>query len=149
MSDHSSGALTWSTAPGLVILLWIGGALAGVWFTLLTLAHADPAGRVLAVVATIGLLLTALFTTRARPRLRADADGITVRGLIGSRHTPWPLVQRVRVITIRRFGLRRSTLEIDTETADGTEQLVVLSRIDLGAEPEDVLAELGAYRPGR
>ena len=55
------------------------------------LTSADPAGGLIAAVATVGAGLAALFGTRARPRLRADADGVTVGGLLRSRHHPWPL----------------------------------------------------------
>ena len=140
--------MTWSTSPGLVAALWTGAVLATGWFALLVTSGGDPAGRVLAAVAAAGLFVAALFTTRARPRLQADADGLTVRGMVGSRHHPWPLVRRVRVVQIRRLGLRRSTLEIDAVTTDGAESLLVFGRFELAAEPEEVLADLSSLRAG-
>lgn len=43
----------------------------------------------------IGALLAAASLLFARPRLRADADGVHVRNVIGSHRLPWALVQRV------------------------------------------------------
>ncbi|MBA3908133.1 MAG: PH domain-containing protein, partial [Pseudonocardiales bacterium] len=83
----------------------------------------------------------------ARPRLRADADGITVGGLLGKRHHPWPLVQGVRVLRVRRLGRESSLLELNTITAEGDEQLYVFGRLDLAADPEDVAPQLTSVRP--
>ncbi|MHA6779428.1 PH domain-containing protein [Pseudonocardia saturnea] len=114
---------------------------------LLTTAGADPAGRLLAGCAALALLVAALYGTRARPRLRVDADGLTVGGLLRARHHPWPLVQGVRVLRTRRFGRENSLLEIDTVTADGAERLLLFGRLDLGADPEDVAPEVMDLRP--
>lgn len=43
----------------------------------------------------VGVLLAAGALLFARPRLRADADGVYVRNVIGSHQLPWALVQRV------------------------------------------------------
>lgn len=137
----------WSPAPGLVVCGWFLTVAAAAWFVALTISGSDPAGRLLAGVATIGLAVAAAFATRARPRLRADADGITVSGLFRTRHHPWPLVQNVRVLEVRRLGRRTSMLEIDTVTADGDERLLVFGRLELAADPEDVVPQLLALRP--
>jgi hypothetical protein len=142
-----SGARTWSPAPALVIVLWMGAVVAAVWCGLLLNAGSDPAGRLIAGCAAAGLLGAAVFTTRARPRLRADADGLTVGGLLRSRHHPWPLVQEVRVLRTRRWGREGSLLEVDTVTADGGERLLLFGRLDLNADPEDVAPVLHALRP--
>jgi hypothetical protein len=92
-------------------------------------------------------VLAATFGSRARPRLRADADGLTVGGLLRTRHHPWPLVQNVRVLRVRRFGRESSLLEVDTLTASGDERLLVFGRLDLAADPEDVAPQLLALRP--
>jgi Bacterial PH domain len=91
--------------------------------------------------------VAAFFGTRARPRLRADADGLTVSGMFRTRHHPWPLVQNVRVLQVRRLGRRTSLLEIDTVSTNGDEQLLVFGRLELAADPEDVAPELLALRP--
>jgi hypothetical protein len=43
----------------------------------------------------IGILLAAGALLFARPRLRADADGVQVRNVIGSHRLPWAMVRRV------------------------------------------------------
>ncbi|WP_300007266.1 PH domain-containing protein [Pseudonocardia sp.] len=148
MSDHDWAIRTWGPAPGLVVVLWVGAAAATAWCGLLLSAGADPAGQLIAGCAALGLLGAAVFTTRARPRLRADPDGLTVGGLRRSRHHPWPLVQEVRVLRTRRWGRVSTLLEIDTITADGGEQLLLFGRLDLNADPEDVAPVLSALRPG-
>ncbi len=152
-SDHPGNdrprsiAAEWSPAPGLVVLAWLLAAGAAAWCVALWTAGADPAGRLLAAVAAVGAALAALFGTRARPRLRADPDGLTVSGMFRSRHHPWPFVAEVRVLRVRRLGRETSLLEVDTVAADGTERLLVFGRLDLAADPEDVAPRLRALRP--
>ena len=43
----------------------------------------------------LGVLLAGAALLFARPRLRADADGVEVRNLLGSRRLPWELVLAV------------------------------------------------------
>lgn len=137
----------WAPAAGLVTLGWVGAAAAGVWLALQLAGDTDPGGLMFAGVATLGLGLAALFGTRARPRLRADADGLTVGGLLRSRHHPWPLVRDVRVHRVRRLGRETSVLEVDAVTAAGAEQLTVFGRLDLNADPEDVAERIRNVRP--
>jgi Bacterial PH domain len=137
----------WAPAAGLVALAWIITAAAAAWSTLTWVTAADPAGGLIATVATLGAGSAALFGTLARPRLRADADGVTVGGLLGQRHHPWPLVQGVRVLRVRRLGRESSLLELDTITAHGDERLYLFGRLDLAADPEDVAPQLTSVRP--
>ncbi|MGI5126631.1 PH domain-containing protein [Pseudonocardia sp. CA-107938] len=127
--------------------LWVAAAALGVWTAILWATDADAPGRLLAAVTASGLAVWAFWATRARPRLQADPDGVTVRGFGAPRHHPWPLVQDVRVVRTRRLGRESSFLEIDTVRADGTEQLLLFGRLDLAADPEDVLPVLLAVRP--
>lgn len=136
----------WAPAAGLVALAWIGTVAAAAW-SVDAWITADPAGALIATVAMLGAGSAALFGTRARPRLRADADGVTVGGLLGRRHHPWPLVQGVRVLRVRRLGRESSLLELDTVTAEGAERLYVFGRLDLAADPEDVAPQLTSVRP--
>jgi hypothetical protein len=148
MSDHApGGSREWSPAPGLVALTWLLAVAAAGWCAALLWTGSDPAGSLLAAVAALGAGLAALFGTRARPRLRADPDGLTVGGLLRPRHHPWPFVTDVRVLRVRRFGRESSLLEVDTVAADGTERLLVFGRLDLAADPEDVAPQLRALRP--
>jgi hypothetical protein len=137
----------WSPAPGLVVIGWLLALAAAAWCATLWLAGADPAGRLIAGVAAVAAAVAALFGTRARPRLRADADGLTVGGMTRSRHHPWPFVKDLRLLRTRRLGRETVLLEVDTVSASGDERLLVFGRLDLDADPEDVLAELRLLRP--
>jgi hypothetical protein len=137
----------WSPAVGLVITGWVLTVAAAGWCSALAIAGSDPAGRLIAGIATVGLGIASLFGSRARPRLQSDADGLTVGGLLRSRHHPWPLVHGVRVLRVRRLGRESSLLEIDTRTADGAEHLLVFGRLELNADPEDVAPRLLELRP--
>jgi Bacterial PH domain len=136
----------WSPAAGLVGLAWAGTAAAATWCTLLAVSGTDPAGLLLAAVATLALGLAALYGTRVRPRLGADARGLTVGGLTGPRHHPWARVRDVRVRTVRRLGRDSTLLEIDVADPDGTEHLVIFGRLDLDADPVDVAAAITSTR---
>jgi hypothetical protein len=150
MSDPApAGVREWSPAAGLVALSWLLAVGAAVWCAALWWTGSDPAGGLLAAVAALGAGLAALFGTRARPRLRADPDGLTVGGLLRSRHHPWPFVTDVRVLRVRRLGRESSLLEVDTVAADGTERLHVFGRLDLAADPEDVAPQVRALRPSQ
>lgn len=120
-------------------MAWVLAVAASVWFVLLRVVGSDAPGQLLAAVAAVGLTLAALSGTRARPRLSAGHDGLTVRRLTWSLHVPWSRVDRVRVLRTRRLGRETSLLELELRTATGDgERLVVLGRLELGEDPEDV-----------
>jgi hypothetical protein len=143
-SDSVSGG-TWSPSAGLVGVAWTGAVAAAVWCTQL-IGTADVPGLLLAAAATIGLVVAALYGTRARPRLRADADGVAVRGLT-TRTVPWSQIRDVRAQAVRRWGRDSTMLELDVVEPDGTERLLVFGRLDLGDDPVDVAEAVRAARP--
>jgi hypothetical protein len=63
-----------------------------------------------------------------------------VRGLTGSRHWSWAEVN-VRLAHTRRLGRDVAAVEVDADNAE-VPALVILGRLDLGADPEDVVAAL-------
>jgi hypothetical protein len=136
---------TWSPSAGLVGVAWTGAAAAAVWCTQL-IGTADVPGLLLAAAATSGLVVAALYGTRARPRLRADADGVAVRGLT-TRTVPWSQIRDVRAQAVRRWGRDSTMLELDVVEPDGTERLLVFGRLDLGDDPVDVAEAVRAARP--
>lgn len=127
---------SWAPQPKLVALGWVLAAAVGV-FALVT---DDRPGQVLLALAAVVLVLTAAHGTVTRPRLHADPAGLTVRRLSGRRHFTWEDVT-VRVVRTRRLGRDVATLEID-----GEDDLVVLGRLELGADPEDVAEALRSLR---
>ena len=145
MSGSAAGG-SWSPSAGVVGLAWTGAAAASAWCTLLV-GTEDVPGLLLAAVAAVGLAVAALFGTRARPRLRADADGVTVGGLTGRRHIPWLRVRGVHARAVRRLGRDSTMLELDVVDPDGTERLLVFGRLDLGDDPVDVAQAVCAVRP--
>ncbi len=127
--------MQWSPRP--VESLALGGV--GV-LMLLTAIGLDPAGRLLVGVAGFFLLGLALSDTLIRPRLSADAAGLSARAQGRRVSGPWSAVT-VRVRDGRRFGGAVHTLEIDVG-----ESLVVLGRRELGAPPLEVAEELQRLR---
>jgi Bacterial PH domain len=126
----------WSPLPKLVAAGWLFGVVAAVCAVLIQ----DRAGRVLLAVAAVVLFLFAAYGTFGRPRLSADLEGVTVRSMTGRRRWAWDQLD-VRVTRTRRLGREISTLELDAG-----DDLVVLGRIELGAEPEDVADALHDLR---
>ncbi len=116
-------------------------AAAGVILVICAVTFAtDPAGRVLAGVAGLGLLVFAGASWRARPKLAITADGLVVRTWRRVQLLPRGRIKRIRITEFRRIGRKVRLLEI--ETTD--DHLVVLSRWDLGVDPLQVLDALTA-----
>ena len=128
---------SWSTPAPAVAAAWVLAAL----LALAAFLADDNAGRLLLGLAAVLVSYIAAYGSVARPRLVADDTGMTVRGLFASRHLPWHRV-KVRLTHTRRLGRETRTLELDAE-----EQLVVLTKLDLGADPEEVAEVLHAMRP--
>ncbi|TCO64643.1 PH domain-containing protein [Actinocrispum wychmicini] len=128
--------LSWSPPALLVSIGWLA-AVGAVVFAVVT---SDRAGQVLLGVAALVLLLLTLHGTIARPRLAADSNGLTVRGLTRRQQWTWAEVN-VRVVRTRRLGRQVSTLELDFD-----DTLLVLGWIDLGVAPEDVAEALRELR---
>jgi len=101
----------------------------------------DPTGRWLVWAAAGMLYAIAAMDIFLRPRLRADAAGVTVRSLSGQRTFPW-LALEARLRRIQRFGRSVTTLELDHD-----DTLIIFGRRELGADPEEVLRQLSDLRP--
>jgi hypothetical protein len=91
-------------------------------------------------VAGLFLIGLAVADSAVRPRLAADTEGLTVRTLGRRLAAPWAGVA-IRVRPGRRLGVAASTLEVDIG-----DELVVLGRRELGADPVDVADELARLR---
>ena len=104
-----------------------------------------PGGPVLGGGAALLLVGLAGRDAVVRPRLRADATGVTARALTGSTAIAWPVL-RALVRTQRRWGVRSTTLELEDRSDDAV--LVVLGRRELGADPAAVAEALHAAGAG-
>lgn len=134
--------MQWSPRAGETAAL---GAV-GLGLALATVAL-DSAGRLLVGIAALLFLGVAAHDALLRPRLVADEHGVVVRRLGGRARLPWPRL-RVVVRTTRRFGLTGRALELDTAAGiDDPGVLVLLSRRDLGADPEEVAGQLRRLDP--
>lgn len=127
---------TWAPKVELTALAWVLAVLAGTWAVLTD----DPPGRVLLSAVALFLVAAGMFGAVVRPRLSADQQGVTVRGLTGRRTWSWAEVN-VRLVRNRRLGRDTTAIELDADNAE-VPDLVVLGRLDLGADPEDVVDAL-------
>ncbi len=118
-----------------------GCGLAGVFMAIASVTLVtDPPGRVMTGIAAAGLVLFAMVTWRARPKLAITPDGLVLRGWFRTQVLRQSDIKIIRITEFRRYGRTVRLLEI--ESAGGG--LVLLSRWDLGTNPLDVLDALTA-----
>ena len=98
----------------------------------------DPPGRVLVGVAAVGLLVFAIMSWRARPKLAISDGALVFRGWWRTHHLGHADIKLIRITEFRRIGRKVRLLEIDTTD----DRLLVLSRWDLGTDPLRVLDAL-------
>ncbi|MEV8514343.1 PH domain-containing protein [Dactylosporangium sp. NPDC051484] len=129
----------WRVSPGFTALKCAVTVLLALAAVLL--AEDRPALSA-ALVATVVAGAYALRDLLAPVRLAADPDGVTVvAGYAGHRRLEWSQIERVRVESRTRAGLRSEYVEIDTG-----DMLYLLSNYDLNARPADVADELVRIR---
>lgn len=131
---------TWAPPAALVALGWTLAVIAAA----IAVLGPDPLGKLLLGIAAVVLAFVALYGTIARPRLRADATGVEVRGLRGSVRWSWAEVN-VRLTRTRRLGREAYLVELDAENA-AEPRLILLGKLDLGEDPQDVADVLLALR---
>ncbi len=100
----------------------------------------DRPGRLLTGIAAAGLILFAVASWRARPKLAITGDGLQIRGWLRTQLLRRSDIKVIRIAEFRRIGRKMRLLEIDA--VDG--RLLIFSRWDLGADPLDVLDALTA-----
>ena len=138
----------WGPRPVAIGLVTVAGLLMSAAF----LAAGDAPGRFLSGVAAVGLLVFAAGSWRARPRLAITPDGLVYRGWLSTRTLRREDIDLIRITEFRRWGRTVRLLEIDlTKTEADDDQLLVLSRWDVGGDPLEVLDALTAagYARGR
>jgi len=132
---------SWAPLPGVVALAW-GLAAAALLAALLS---DENSARLLMGVATLLGVVLGTYGTIVRPRLRVDDSGLHVKTLTGVHDFAWHEV-KIRPVRTRRLGRESHSLELDWEHGED-EHLVVLTWLDLGADPRDVAEVLHALRP--
>lgn len=126
---------SWAPKSAAVIVTGIAGlALAMAAVTVVT----DLPGRVMGAVAGAGLLVFALGSWRARPKLAITEAGLAVRGWVSSRVITGEEIALIRVTEFSRLARKQRLLEIDTTD----DRLYVFTRWDLGTSPVAVLDAL-------
>jgi hypothetical protein len=100
----------------------------------------DVPGRVLVGVAAVGLLVFATLSWRARPKLAITEDGLAMQGWTKTSTLRRDQIKLIRITEFRRIARKVRLLEIETSA----DQLIVLTRWDLGTDPLDVLDALTA-----
>ncbi|HXL61175.1 MAG TPA: PH domain-containing protein [Mycobacterium sp.] len=127
----------WSPpAPGIAACGILGLILATGSVTLIT----DAPGRILVGIATVGLLVFASLSWRARPRLAISDDGLVIRGWWRTHLLRRGDIKIIRITEFRRLARKVRLLEIDTTD----DRLLVFTRWDLGTDPLNVLDALTA-----
>lgn len=126
---------SWAPKPAAVILTGVAGLVLAV--TAVTVVT-DLPGRVMGAVAGAGLLVFALGSWRARPKLAITEAGLAVRGWVSSRIISREEIALVRVTEFSRLARKQRLLEIDTTD----DRLYVFTRWDLGTSPVAVLDAL-------
>jgi hypothetical protein len=122
----------------------IKAGVAAVFVGLAVATGGDATRLTVAGAAAVVLLGLAARDLAAPVRLAADSGGVTVvHGFAGRRTIPWAEVERVRVDTRMRLGLRSQLLEVDAG-----ESLHLFSASELGTECAAVAATLTALRTG-
>jgi hypothetical protein len=100
----------------------------------------DVPGRILTIIAAAGLLVFALLSWRARPKLAISDDGLLIRGPLRAHQFSKQDIKIIRITEFRRIARKVRLLEIDTTD----DRLFILTRWDLGTDPVDVLDALTA-----
>jgi hypothetical protein len=137
-----SASRQWSTPIGLVAFGWVLVVAAALWW----LASNTAVDRLFVGILVLVLVAACGYASACRPRLRADRDGIAVRGVRGTRRWPWSRVD-VHVERHQRLGRPVEVLELAVPDNDSAGGLIVLSKLDLGEDPRDVAEALHSLRP--
>ncbi|CAM4072651.1 PH domain-containing protein [Tsukamurella strandjordii] len=130
----------WSAPRSVGVVLLVAGVVLGA-ATAFFGAVSDPVGIVLVGLGTVLLAYLGASVLVLRPRLAADAEGVTYRGAFGRKHFPWDGLQIKRTST-KHWGRESVLLELSRG-----DDLLFLGRWELGEAPTVVAQELEELRP--
>ncbi|MEB3020090.1 PH domain-containing protein [[Mycobacterium] crassicus] len=137
MTENASQQTHWSPSAGGIAGCAVAGTLLAISAVTLT---TDPASRLVAGIAGVGLLVFAGLSWHARPKLELTPAGLAVRGWMRTRLLTRGSLTRVRVTEFQRIGRTQRLLEIETDD----DELLILSRWDLGTDPRDLFDVISA-----
>lgn len=122
----------------------LGVAACGIAGLILAIADVtlitDPPGRILVGIAAVGLVVFAILSWRAHPKLAIRNDGLVSRGFWRTTVLQRDDIKIIRITEFRRITRKVRLLEIDTTD----DRLLVFTRWDLGTDPLNVLDALTA-----
>jgi hypothetical protein len=132
------GSVTFRVSPGVIgVKFAVAAGLA-----VIALIRGIGPEFVIGIVVAVAVAVYGLRDLLGRDRLRADPSGLKIGTGFGAQRTlAWTDVERLRVDQRSRLGARSELLEIDAG-----DELYLLSRFDLGADPSDALVVLEALR---
>lgn len=123
-------------------LTWIKLVLAVIFLAGPWVVGASAASKLVGLVAGAGLVVSGIRDLLVPVRLRIDAAGLrVVTGYANHRELGWKDLERIRLDSRARLGLRTELLEIDAG-----EQVYFLSRYDLSMPPADALDRIRELR---
>jgi len=139
--------MTWGPRRSVIVTLGLVGIGCAIGATLYG-RDGDRLGALLLWLGALVFVAVTAYGSLLNPRLFANEVGVEVRTMKGVRSAEWRHVE-ARVTTTRRLGRDTRTLELELADADDVmadPELVVLGQFELGAEPDDVLADLNRLR---
>lgn len=150
VSGAGPRAASWSPGalwPGVQILL-------GVALVVIGLQRQDPLALLLTGPAALFLTLSGVSHLVRRPRLEVVDGQLAIKRLRRVDFVPRSELVEVRLLGVSRWGARQHLLRLEYTDERGRERLDVFTRLDLGADPRDVVDALhrlgfGAVGDGR
>ena len=129
------GAHVWRPPRVLLVIGGLAAAGAVIW----AVSTNEPLDRLVAVF--VAAVFAAGTAVGGRRKLVTGPRGLLVHGVGSARILPWSQIRSIRGARSAHLGISSSTIEIDTVD----EELLVFSRIDLGADPAEVLAAVSIW----
>lgn len=137
---------SWSPLP-----LWPSLQMAlGVALLLAGMLRGDPLALFLTLFAGGVLIWTGYSHLRRSPRLEVLNGQLAIATLRGPRLIAPSEVREIRELSVSRWGMRSHLMRVEYVDSDGKERLDIFTKMDLNADPRDVverLTQLGF--PGR
>lgn len=131
-------AHSWSPGvlwPGVRIAGGLGAVAAG-------LLAGDPLALLLTGLLALLIIPSGVLQLLRRPLLEVVDGDLALRRISAVEFIPRSAVAEVRALGFPRWGLRHHQMRLEYVDDRGREQLEVFTRMDMGADPRDVVATL-------